>query len=179
MQQHEPVPLERHRQQVNHRERRHPAGIAPPWERRQKPGSPCAGSPGDKGPRGRRPGNSGQPTGRSSVHERSPRAIFRPAGPGTMPQRKSPPWVGARLRRVPCATRRWRGLRNPPLRGSDSRRAFSAGFCVARRFTWGAERRRRTAGEKKNRLLRSTSKKSQKRRTSFGHGCFSGPLARR
>src|SRR5574343_1306514 len=38
---------------------------------------------------------------------------------------------------VPCATRRWRGLRNSALRASNSPRPFSANTCVARRLPRG------------------------------------------
>jgi len=47
------------------------------------------------------------------------------------------PRLRGRLRRLPCATRHWRALRNSGLRPSDSPRAFSASTCVARRSTWG------------------------------------------
>jgi len=40
---------------------------------------------------------------------------------------------------VPCATRRWRGLRNSGLRPSDSPRPLSASPCVARHLPRGPQ----------------------------------------
>ena len=61
------------------------------------------------------------------------------ASPKESSQRKGDPGLCARLRRVPCATRHWRGLRNSALRASDSPRPFSASACVARRATRGTD----------------------------------------
>jgi len=47
------------------------------------------------------------------------------------------PRLRGRLRRLPCATRCWRGLRNSGLRPSNSPRPLSAISSVARRSTWG------------------------------------------
>ena len=61
------------------------------------------------------------------------------ASPKESSQRKGDPRLRGRRCRLPCATRRWRGLRNSGLRPSDSPRPFSASACVARRVTRGPD----------------------------------------
>ncbi len=61
------------------------------------------------------------------------------ASPKESSQRKGDPGFCARLRRVPCATRVWRALRNSGLCPSNSPRAFSASLSVARRATRGQQ----------------------------------------
>ena len=68
------------------------------------------------------------------------RAYFFLFGQEKVAKKKATP-RSAPAARVPCATRRWRGLRNSGLCPSDSARPLSANACVARRLPRGPANR--------------------------------------
>ena len=107
------------------------------------------------------------------------------------------PRLRGRLRRLPCATRCWRGhpkstssrccasfraLRNSALRASDSPRPLSAISSVARRSTWGpgkASRNDGSAQEEKRKSLAFNGRpleRSKKHLHRFGGDAFRVPL---
>ncbi len=104
------------------------------------------------------------------------------ASPKESSQRKGDPRLRGRLRRLPCATRCWRGLRNSALRASDSPRPLSAISSVARRSTWGpgkASRNDGSAQEKKRKCLVFNGrplKTAQNHSHWFGGDAFRVPL---
>jgi len=103
------------------------------------------------------------------------------ASPKESSQRKGDPRLRGRLRRLPCATRCWRGLRNSALRASDSPRPLSAISSVARRSTWGpgkASRNNGSAQEKSKSMLFSGRplKTTQNHLHRFGGDAFRVPL---
>jgi len=104
------------------------------------------------------------------------------ASPKESSQRKGDPRLRGRLRRLPCATRCWRGLRNSALRASDSPRPLSAISSVARRSTWGpgkASRNDGSAQEEKRKCLVFNGrplKTAQNHSHRFGGDAFGVPL---
>ena len=79
---------------------------------------------------------------------------------------------------VPCATRGWRGLRNSPLRGSDSPRPLSASACVARHLPRGPVNRKDDCGRRQKRGKNQISARAYRSCTPLSPGWFTGPLER-